>query len=126
VVPKFNEAALASVLADVKFVEAEVKRLGKEGLDHVFDEVKLVSRKFRFKLIGKSINIVLSDAVSAYMEPSIRQMSYAAVRPVRLANILLKLSRGAAAMSGPAALGRSERRRREADEVAKLAPRPTQ
>ncbi len=35
--------ALGSVLADVNFVEAEIKRLGKSELDHVFDEVKLVS-----------------------------------------------------------------------------------
>lgn len=40
---RFNEAALSSVLADVSFVETEIKRLGKDELDHVFDEVKLVS-----------------------------------------------------------------------------------
>ena len=40
--PRFNEAALASVLADAKFVEAEIKRLGRPMLDRVFDEVKLV------------------------------------------------------------------------------------
>jgi len=34
---------LASVLADVTFVEMEIKRLGKPELDTVFDEVKLVS-----------------------------------------------------------------------------------
>jgi hypothetical protein len=42
-VARFNESALASVLADVKFVETEIKRLEKPDLDHVFDEVRLVS-----------------------------------------------------------------------------------
>lgn len=39
---KLNESALASVLADVSFIEIEIKRLGKPELDHVFDEVKHV------------------------------------------------------------------------------------
>ena len=55
------------------------------------------------------------------MEPSIRQMSYAAVRPIRLAVILAKLAKAAAVTGGPAGQGKAERRRREADEVAKLA-----
>ena len=42
--PRLNEAALASVVADVTFIEMEIKRLGKSELDTVFDEVKLVSR----------------------------------------------------------------------------------
>ena len=42
-VVRFNEGALAKVLSDVKFIETEVKRMEKPGLDHVFDEVKLVS-----------------------------------------------------------------------------------
>lgn len=42
-VARFNESALASVLADVKFIETEIKRLEKPDLDHVFDEVRLVS-----------------------------------------------------------------------------------
>lgn len=42
-IPRFNEAALSSVLSDVKFIEAEIKRLEKPALDNVFDEVKLVS-----------------------------------------------------------------------------------
>ena len=40
---------------------------------------------------------------------------------MRLAVILAKLGKGAAVMGGPAGQGRAERRRREADEVAKLA-----
>jgi hypothetical protein len=55
------------------------------------------------------------------MEPSIRQMSYAAVKPIRLAVILAKLGKAAAIAGGPVGQGKAERRRREADEVAKLA-----
>lgn len=42
------------------------------------------------------------------------------VKPIRLAIILAKLGKAAAVAGGPAAMGKSERRRREADEVAKL------
>lgn len=42
-VQKLNEAALSSVLADVIFIETEIKRLDKPDLDRVFDEIKLVS-----------------------------------------------------------------------------------
>lgn len=71
----------------------------------------------------QTINIILTDAVSAYMEPSIRNGSYAAVKPIRLAVILTKLSKGAAVLGGPIHGNRAERRRREADEVARLAQR---
>lgn len=71
----------------------------------------------------QTINIILSDAVSAYLEPSIRTGSYAAVKPIRLAVILAKLGKGAAATGGAAGQGRAERRRREADQVAVYAGR---
>ena len=45
-------------------------------------------------------------------------MSYAVVRPMRLAVILAKLGKGAQAMQLP---GKSEKRQFEANEVAKLA-----
>jgi hypothetical protein len=54
------------------------------------------------------------------MEPSIRQLSYAPVKPNRLAVILAKLGKGAAAAGGPAGQGRSERRRMEAEAVSRL------
>ncbi|WWC89397.1 uncharacterized protein L201_004321 [Kwoniella dendrophila CBS 6074] len=108
---RFNEMALASVLADVTFIETEIKRLGKTDLDRVFDEVK------------HTINIILSDAVSAYMEPSIRSMSYSSVKPIRLAVILAKLGKAHALGNVQSSMVKAERRRREADEVAKLAGR---
>ncbi|WVQ72415.1 hypothetical protein IAR50_001967 [Cryptococcus sp. DSM 104548] len=108
-VPRLNESALASVLADVTFIETEIKRLEKRELDRVFDEVK------------HTINIILSDAVQAYMEPSVRSVSYSSVKPLRLAMILAKLGKAAAAQGGQANLFKAERRRGEADEVARLA-----
>lgn len=123
---RLNEDALASVLADVTFIEIEIKRLGKAELDTVFDEVKMVRSgtiDTRSTLTKQTINIILSDAVSAYMEPSIRNMSYAPVKPVRLATILGKLSKGAAMQGGPVHGQRADRRRREADEVSRLIAR---
>lgn len=38
----YNEAALMYVRADVLFIETEIQRLGKAGLDRVFNEVKHV------------------------------------------------------------------------------------
>ena len=107
-VAQFNEAALSNVMADVTFVETEIRRLGRPELDNVFDEVK------------QTMNIILSDAVSGYMEPSIRSMSYAAVKPARLSVMLLKLSRGLAMGKTPIMQGRADKRRREADEVGRL------
>jgi hypothetical protein len=42
-VPRYNEAALANVLADVKFIEDEIRRLEKGALDKVLEEVRLAS-----------------------------------------------------------------------------------
>ncbi len=69
----------------------------------------------------KTIAIILSDAVNAYLEPSIRQLSYSAVNPRKLSIVLLKLSRAAQAVGGPAGSGRAERRRLESESVARLA-----
>ncbi|KAL1413544.1 Rab GTPase-binding exocyst subunit S15 [Vanrija albida] len=104
-VPRFNEFALGYVLADVAFIETEIQRLGRPGLDRLFDEVKL------------TINVIASDAVNAFMEPSIRQLSYAAVRPARLSAILAKLAKGAQAAGATA---KAERRRVEAESVSRL------
>lgn len=119
---------MASVLADVSFIETEIKRLGKSELDHVFDEVKHVCQSFytsialqRLILYPQTINIILSDAVQAYMEPSIRSMSYPSVKPLSLAMILAKLSKAASSQGGQANMFKAARRRGEADEVARLA-----
>jgi len=117
-VPKLNEAALAMVLADVNFIELEIQRLNRPGLDHVFDEVKLVSKHLASVANWfQTINVILSDAVNAYMEPSIRQLSYSAIKPARLATILAKLSAGSQAAG---IYSKAERRREESAQVARL------
>lgn len=45
-VQKLNEQALKNLVDDVTFIEKEVKRLEKPGLDDVFDEIKSVSPSF--------------------------------------------------------------------------------
>ncbi|KAJ9112059.1 hypothetical protein QFC22_006353 [Naganishia vaughanmartiniae] len=109
-VPKLNEQALKNLVDDVTFIEKEVKRLEKPGLDDVFDEIKSI------------INLILSEAVQAYMEPSIRQGSYAVIRPKHLQIVLEKLGRyvpDPRNMTTDDAV-RMTRRRREAEMVARL------
>lgn len=72
-------------------------------------------------IFHKTIAIILSDAVNAYLEPSIRQLSYAAVNPRKLSIVLTKLSRASQSNAGPAAMGKAERRRLEAESVGRLA-----
>ena len=45
-VPRLNEQALKNLADDVTFIEKEVKRLEKPGLDDVFDEIKSVRWKY--------------------------------------------------------------------------------
>jgi len=68
------------------------------------------------------INLILSEAVQAYMEPSIRQGSYAVIRPRHLQTVLEKLARYIPDPRNmtPDDAVRMTRRRREADMVAKL------
>lgn len=113
----YNEAALMYVRADVVFIETEVQRLGKAGLDRVFDEVKLVSCASCLPSNVQTLNVVLSDAVAAFMEPSVRQLSYGAVRPSRLAAVLSRLAAGAQA-SGQ--VNKAERLRVEANAVSQV------
>jgi hypothetical protein len=68
----------------------------------------------------KTINIILSDAIPGYLETSIRQSSYAAVKPRSLAIVLQKLAKGTAATPGGGSMNRSERRMLEAGSVSRL------
>lgn len=125
-VARFNEPALSSVLADVKFIEDEIRRLERPALDRVLEEVKLVRRILLILAADKltpeqTINLVLSDAIPGYLEASIRQTSYTAVKPLRLSTVLTKLARGTSAVPSSGAMSRAERRRMEADQVARLA-----
>lgn len=131
-VPKLNEQALKNLVDDVTFIEKEVKRLEKPGLDDVFDEIKSVSRAkhpshqehamFTASRPSQIINLILSEAVQAYMEPSVRQGSYAVIRPRNLQTVLEKLARYVPDPRNmtPDDAVRMTRRRREAEMVAKL------
>lgn len=55
------------------------------------------------------------------MEPSIRSMSYPSVKPLSLAMILAKLEKAASSQGGQTNMFKAERRRGEADQVARLA-----
>lgn len=50
--PRYNEQALKNLVDDVLFIEREVKRLEKPGLDNVFEEIKAVSSDGR---VGRSL-----------------------------------------------------------------------
>ncbi len=60
---------------------------------------------------------MLSDAVAAFMEPSVRQLSYGTVRPPRLSAVLTRLAAG---VSVTGQMGKAERLRTEANSVAML------
>ena len=114
---------MANVLADVKFIEDEIRRLEKPALDRVLEEVRQAGPKTSNAvkaLTGQTINIILSDAIPGYLETSIRQSSYAAVKPSRLSIVLQNLAKGTAATPGGGSMSRSERRRMEADQVGRL------
>ncbi|GHJ89092.1 hypothetical protein NliqN6_5494 [Naganishia liquefaciens] len=111
-VPRLNEQALKNLADDVTFIEKEVKRLEKPGLDDVFDEIKSM------------INLILSEAIQAYMEPSIRQGSYTNVKPKNLKIVLEKLGRyvvDPAKFTTEDAL-RMNKRKKEAEMVGRLVP----
>lgn len=70
------------------------------------------------------INLILSEAIQAYMEPSIRQGSYTHVKPKNLKIVLEKLGRyvaDPAKFSTEDAL-RMNKRKREAEMVGRLIP----
>jgi hypothetical protein len=76
-------------------------------------------------MLRQSIGIILSEAVSAYLEPSIRQTSYQAVKPKNLSRILEKLSHvrpiSAGSVITAGDVDRMRRRRLQAEAVAKIA-----
>ena len=67
-------------------------------------------------------SVVMSDAVSAYLVASIRQTSYAAVKPKRLAALLEKLARYGLECRDAPSREKGEKRRKEAEAVSRLFP----
>ena len=67
-------------------------------------------------------SVVMSDAVNAYLVQSIRQTSYAAVKPKRLAALLEKLARYGLECRDAPSREKGEKRRKEAEAVGRLFP----
>ena len=67
-------------------------------------------------------SVVMSDAVNAYLVASIRQTSYANVKPKRLAALLDKLARYGQEWRDAPSREKGEKRRKEAEAVGRLFP----
>ncbi|KAI0751538.1 exocyst complex component sec15 subunit [Daedaleopsis nitida] len=108
-IPMMNENAIANLLLDVDFLDEELRRNGH-------------SHGPAFAELRSMASVVMSDAVSAYLVASIRQTSYAAVRPKRLAALLDKLARYGLECRDAPSRERGEKRRKEAEAVGRLFP----
>ncbi|KAI0677043.1 rsec15 [Trametes maxima] len=107
--PMMNENAIANLLLDVDFLDEELRRSGH-------------SHSAAFTELRSTASVVMSDAVNAYLVASIRQTSYAAVKPKRLQALLEKLARYGQECRDPPSRERGERRRKEAEAVGRLFP----
>jgi len=67
-------------------------------------------------------SIVMSDSVTDYLVPSLRQTTYATVKPKKLAPLLEKLARYGGSCRDHASRERGEKRRKEAEAVGRLFP----
>ncbi|KAF8897720.1 exocyst complex component, sec15 subunit [Infundibulicybe gibba] len=105
-----NENAISNILIDVDFLEDELKRIGRPHLAPVFTELRLTT------------SIPLSNTVHEYLVPAVRQSSYGAVKQKRLQALLEKLAKFGTTQRDPAARELAERRRKEAEAVARLFP----
>ncbi|KAI9001365.1 exocyst complex component sec15 subunit [Trametes punicea] len=108
-IPMMNENAIANLLMDVDFLDEELKRSGH-------------SHSAAFTELRSTASVVMSDAVNAYLVASIRQTSYAAVRPKRLQALLEKLARYGLECRDAASRERGEKRKKEAEAVGRLFP----
>ncbi|KAH9927182.1 exocyst complex component sec15 subunit [Epithele typhae] len=108
-IPMMNENALANLLLDADFVDEELKRNGHSH-GAAFAELRMM------------ISIVMSDAVSAYLTPQIRQTSYAVVKPKHLQATLEKLARFGLECRDAPSRERGDRRKKEAEAVGRIFP----
>jgi len=105
-----NENAVANIVTDITFLENEITRIGREHLKSSFLELHSMA------------NIVLSDSVQDYLNPSIRQTSYGEVKPKRLQALLEKLARYGASRRDNPSREKGDKRRREAEALSRLGP----
>ncbi|KAI0723088.1 exocyst complex component sec15 subunit [Earliella scabrosa] len=108
-IPMMNENAVANLLLDVDFLDEELKRNGH-------------SHSAAFAELRSMASVVMSDAVNAYLVASIRQTSYANVKPKRLAALLDKLARYGQECRDAPSREKGEKRRKEAEAVGRLFP----
>ncbi|KAI0368063.1 rsec15 [Pilatotrama ljubarskyi] len=108
-IPMMNENAIANLLLDVDFLDEELKRSGH-------------SHSAAFTELRSTASVVMSDAVNAYLVASIRQTSYAAVKPKRLQALLEKLARYGLECRDAPSRERGEKRKKEAEAVGRLFP----
>ncbi|EIW61471.1 rsec15 [Trametes versicolor FP-101664 SS1] len=108
-IPMMNENAVANLLMDVDFLDEELKRSGH-------------SHSAAFTELRSTASVVMSDAVNAFLVASIRQTSYAAVKPKRLQALLEKLGRYGQECRDAPSRERGEKRRKEAEAVGRVFP----
>ncbi|OJT10367.1 Exocyst complex component 6 [Trametes pubescens] len=108
-IPMMNENAVANLLMDVDFLDEELKRSGH-------------SHSAAFTELRSTASVVMSDAVNAFLVASIRQTSYAAVKPKRLQALLEKLGRFGQECRDAPSRERGEKRRKEAEAVGRVFP----
>lgn len=109
-IEKINENAIANILVDLDFLEEQFRSAGRSNLSPLFNELR------------STTSIVLSDSVAEYLVPSLRQTTYANVKPKKLKALLDKLARYAASCRDQASREKGERRRKEAEAVGRLFP----
>ncbi|KAH7887589.1 exocyst complex subunit Sec15-like-domain-containing protein [Phlebopus sp. FC_14] len=107
-VPMMNENAIANIETDINFLESQITHIGRGHLNAVFTELHLMAK------------IVISDSMQEYLNPQIRQSSYAEVQPKRLQAVLEKLAKFGASRRDGSSRERGERRRKEAETLGKL------
>ncbi|KIJ70132.1 hypothetical protein HYDPIDRAFT_172026 [Hydnomerulius pinastri MD-312] len=104
-----NENAVANIETDVRFLDGEISRIGRGHLKAVFTEIHSMAK------------IILSDTVQEYLNPNVRQSSYADVKPKRLQALLEKLAKYGASRRDSPSREKGEKRRKEADALNRLS-----
>ncbi|KAJ3554408.1 hypothetical protein NM688_g3127 [Phlebia brevispora] len=109
-IPMMNENAISNILVDVDFLEDEFKKNGRPQLMTAFAELRAIA------------SIVMSDQVQQFLNPTIRQSSYANIRPKRLQSVLEKLARYGSQCRDQPSRERGNRRQKEAESIGRLYP----
>ncbi|KAI0250002.1 exocyst complex component sec15 subunit [Lactifluus subvellereus] len=109
-VAMMNENAIANIVVDVNFLEEQFRNAGRANLVSLFAELR------------STTSIVLSDSVAEYLVPSLRQTTFANVKPKKLTALLEKLARYGGNCRDQLSREKGEKRRKEADAVGRLFP----